>query len=137
MNSLNIIHIDDHQLFRDSFRNVLQQFYPYVSLFQFTNSDSAIEHILSNIIQRKQIDLIVTDFKHYGKNGIEFAQQLAGLGNECGVDIPVMLLTMREENEDIKSAIALGFIDAYVSKSASTNELLNALEKLLHQKRTP
>lgn len=135
MVSLRIIHIDNHQLFRDSLRNLLQKHYPSVDLRQFINPDSAIENIIKDLGQRNRIDLIVTDFKQLGKNAIEFAQQLAVLKNEYEVDIPVVLLTMRQENEEIHSAIASGLIEAYVSKSASTEHLIYVFEKLHHQKR--
>lgn len=135
MQPSHIIHIDDHLLFRDSHKNVIQQYCPFVDLYQFTNSDSALEHIIDYLPLKNPIKLIVTDFTHRGKNAIEFAQQLAFVKNEHKVDIPVILLTMRQENEEIQSAITSGYIDAYVSKSASTDELIHALEILLYQKR--
>lgn len=135
MHNLRIFHIDDHQLFSNSFKKVVEESYPNAELYSFINSDKALAYIMGDLKRDKIVDVIVTDYTHHGINAIEFAQLLAILKNEHKVDIPVVLLTMKQENEEIQSAITSGHIDAYVSKSASTDELIHALENLLYQKR--
>lgn len=129
MNSFHIIHIDDHQLFRDSLRNVLQKNYPFVDLYQFTNPDSAIEHIISNLAQRDPIDLVIADYTHIGEHGVEFAKSIRRLGGINNQKLPIVLLTMRMQTDEIKQAIQDGILSIYISKATEEEEFLAAINR--------
>lgn len=97
MKRLHKVHIDNHKLYRDSLRIILNQYYHAVELYSFNNSDIALAHILNNMKQRKTIDLIVIDFTKFWKNAIDFAQQIPSLENKYQNSIPVLLFTMKEK----------------------------------------
>ncbi len=137
MNRLRIFHIDDQLLFRDSLKNIVQEHYPNAELYSFINADKALAYILSDLNKNKCVDIIVTDFKHIGSDVIEFAQQIRLLEKKYRIDIPILLLTMKNKSEEIKESKIKGLINDYLPKSASTNELTNVFENLLQQKRKP
>ncbi len=131
MNHFRIFHIDDHLLFRDSLNKILEEHHPNTELYSFINADKALAYILGDLSKGNKIDLIVTDFTHIGSDGIEFAQKLRMIKAKYRIKIPVLLLTMREENEEILDSLNRGLFDAYIPKSVTTNQLLTTIEKLL------
>lgn len=113
---------------------ILEEHYPNTELYSFLNSDKALAYILGDLKKGNKIDLIVTDYKHIGSDGIEFTQKLRMIETKHRIKIPVLLLTMREENKEIQDAVKRGLFDAYLTKSASTNQLLSTIEKQLSNK---
>lgn len=131
MNHFYIFHIDDQLLFRDSLNKILEEHYPNTELYSFMNSDKALAYILGDLSKGKKIDLIVTDYTHIGSDGIVFAQKLRIIESKYRVKIPVLLLTMREETEEIQDGVMRGLFDVYLPKSAPVETLISVIYKLL------
>lgn len=131
MNHFRIFHIDDHLLFRDSLNKIIEEHYPNTELYSFINADKALAYILGDLLKGKKVDLIVTDFTHIGSDGIDFAQGIRIIETKYRIKIPKLLLTMRDETEEILDSLKRGLFDAYLPKSATTNQLLTTIEMLL------
>lgn len=86
-----------------------------------TNADSALE-----LINREDFDLIVTDIRMPGKNGIELIAQIMGLRK----DIPIIINTAYQSYKDDFMTWAA---EAYVVKSASLDELKLKIKELIKE----
>ena len=84
-----------------------------------TNSDAALAQI-----KKQTFDLIVTDIRMPGKNGIELITQIMALRK----DIPIIINTAYQS---YKHDFMTWAADAYVVKSASLEELKAKIKELI------
>jgi DNA-binding NtrC family response regulator len=80
------------------------------------------------IIERKNLDLIITDLKMPGKSGMD----LLTLNQERKPDVPVIMITAYGNIEDAVTAIKKGAYD-FITKPFDENELLNVIRKALSE----
>ncbi len=82
-----------------------------------------------SIIQQKEFDLIVTDIQMPVMDGFELTKSIKE--NEALKDIPVVILTSLENDEEKQRGIEVG-ADAYIVKSTfDQTSLLNIIERLI------
>jgi DNA-binding response OmpR family regulator len=84
-----------------------------------TDADSALEQI-----KKKTFDLIITDIRMPGKNGIELITQIMALRK----DIPIIINTAYQS---YKHDFMTWAADAYIVKSASLDELKAKIKELI------
>lgn len=84
-----------------------------------TDADAALEQI-----KKQAFDLIVTDIRMPGKNGIELITQIMALRK----DIPIIINTAYQS---YKHDFMTWAADAYVVKSASLDELKAKIKELI------
>jgi DNA-binding response OmpR family regulator len=78
------------------------------------------------ILNRERFDLIITDIRMPGRDGVELITQILGLRK----DIPIIINTAYQSyKEDFMTWAA----DAYVVKSSSLQELKSKIKELLNQ----
>jgi DNA-binding response OmpR family regulator len=83
------------------------------------DADAALEEL-----KKKKFDLIITDIRMPGKNGIELITQIMGLRK----DIPIIINSAYQSyKEDFMTWAA----DAYVVKSSSLDELKLKIKELI------
>lgn len=80
------------------------------------------------ILEQQHFDLLITDIKMPGLDGIELVKQLRNSGN----NIPVILLSGYNEFEFARAGLRLGVVE-YLLKPLNDNELKNTLDRLASQ----
>lgn len=83
------------------------------------DAESALE-----ILDRQAFDLIITDIRMPGKDGVELITEILG----CRRDIPIIINTAYQSYKDDFMTWAA---DAYVVKSSSLDELLKTIRGLI------
>lgn len=130
---LRIIHLDDSFAFRKGvLSSCIQPFLTNHELIEFENGDEAYKFIKTEISGNKKIDLIITDINHYGLRGNELAKAIRLYEEQFKSShrIPIIVLTMVEEKVH-SELIANNIVDAYLSKSASVEDVISCIQKLL------
>lgn len=74
-------------------------------------------------------DVVVSDMKMPGQNGVEFLQSIRGHLQEA----PFYILTGFEINEEIQQALNSGLIRNYLRKPFNRNSLLEEFQRVLGQ----
>ena len=78
------------------------------------------------VLNRERFDLIITDIRMPGRDGVELITQILGLRK----DIPIIINTAYQSyKEDFMTWAA----DAYVVKSSSLQQLKSKIKELLNQ----
>lgn len=78
-----------------------------------------------NIAKDAQFDLVITDYSLPGKNGDELAKSLKQLNQSQ----PIILLTSKLNDSEIKSLVGQKIIDDHLQKPFTEDELLNIVNK--------
>lgn len=119
---MQILVLDDHRLFLDGLRHVLQQLDENVSVTEAQTTQRALDMI----DQGGYFDLILSDITLPGMDGFAFLSAL----RERRVSAPVVVVSGVVDARSIRRALdggALGFIP----KSLGARELINALQQVL------
>lgn len=102
MNTQRILVIDDDRLVRESIRNVLKR-----EGFEAVLTKDAYEAL--DRLKAEEFDLIISDIRMPGKNGVETIKEVRQLINEHGKrDIPIIFITGYAEMSDELDAEKLG-----------------------------
>ena len=125
-----VVHLDDHQLFTRAMKGVLEKHIPDVQIKDLPDSDKALDYISECLRNKIKIDLIITDYIHSTVNGVIFSQIVREIEALYSLSIPILLNTMVDNRDDINEAVRSGLIDCYLLKSASEDEIINAVNLL-------
>jgi signal transduction histidine kinase/ligand-binding sensor domain-containing protein/AraC-like DNA-binding protein/ActR/RegA family two-component response regulator len=122
-----ILLVDDNEELREFLKGSLE---PYYEIFEAGDGNSGLE-----LLNRENIDLIISDIMMPGMNGIEFCERVK---SQMDIShIPFVLLSAKDSLET-KIAGAESGADIYLSKPISLNFLLltlrNIFEKLIKQR---
>jgi len=82
-----------------------------------------------DIIREKKLDIILTDLKMPGINGLELAQKII----KMYLDIPIVLITGLNDLSLVKKALEIGVSD-YIVKPITVDELPVVIERNLQRK---
>lgn len=115
--TLRVVLIDDHVLVRQSVGLIIGAAGGFTVVAEAGTPDEGVA-----AVSLHRPDLVVLDVGLPGRSGVDVARMI----KTAHPGIRIMFLTMHEDDATISSAVALG-ADAYVLKSASTDELLMAL----------
>ena len=115
----NILYVDDEPaiglVLRDSLERLGHQ------AFGATNVPEALA-----VLERGDIDLIISDFRMPGMSGLDFLELL----REMGRDLPLIMLTGHGTIEHAVAAIKAGAAD-YITKPVQTEQLEHAVHQAL------
>ena len=113
-----VVIIEDHTLVRQSLVKTLEAEEGFEIVGEAGRGDEGLD-----LIRKMKPDLAVLDITMPGGNGLEMAAQL----RHAAPDVRFLFLTMHEDDASISRAIGIG-ADGYVLKTASTDELLQAVK---------
>lgn len=117
MELIRILIADDHPLFRDGLRVLLESVLNMQVIGEATTGSEVITQAIS-----LQPDIILMDIKMPGLNGIEATRRIL----QTSPHIRVLILTMFEDDESVFAAIRAG-AHGYLLKGAVQEETLRAI----------
>ena len=120
---LNVIIADDHQLFVESLKLLLQSTDAYhfnITGVAYTGDE------LVDLLKANRPDLLILDINIPAKNGLEVLQEV----RKSLKGTRILVLTMYDDPKIIKSAFDQK-VDGYLLKNCNKDELLRAIETIL------
>ncbi len=117
----NIILIDDHILIRNGLKELVEKLGQYRVSEQFGSGGE----FLASISDTPDIDLVILDINMPGMGGVEVMEAL----NERGIKIPVLVLTVSDDEDVIIKLFRLG-VRGYLMKNCEAAELKSALNEI-------
>lgn len=119
---MDILVVDDHQLFIDGIRYLLNDLDTNVAITEATNAEQAINILDSH----QEFDLILIDLNMPSMNGISILKRF----QESNQSLPVVVISAEENPKVIKSALESGAL-GFIPKSASSEEMLSILRQVM------
>lgn len=119
MTQLKIVLVDDHTLFRKGLAELLER-EGVVRVSAITGNPAEVPALL----RAHTPDVLLLDLNLGGIDGIGVMQQL----RVDGFDLPVLILTVSEADEDMARALRSG-ANGYLSKSMEPDEVVDAIER--------
>lgn len=119
----NILVVEDNPDMRELFCTVLTD--AGYKAFRAPDGEAALD-----IIDNEYIDLIIADIMMPNMDGYELTRSL----REAKYDLPILIVTAKEQFSDMKKAFKTGS-DDYMVKPINVNELLLRVEALLRRAR--
>ncbi len=120
----NIIIADDHKMFVDGLRSILEQEEDLHILHTTSNGEEVLKYLKIN--QNEPVDLLITDLNMPGIDGNVLNQSI----KKDFPTIKTLVISMLEDGAKIKSLTEDG-VNGYLSKNAEQNELLKAIRSIL------
>lgn len=118
-----ILVVDDEESVRSFIRSYLQ-----IEGFQVLEASNGKEGI--QILSKQIPDLIVTDIMMPEMDGVEFFKELRKIPE--AKTIPVIMLTVKDEFNDIKFAYLIG-VEEYVTKPFDPGVLMAHIKRILQK----
>jgi len=114
---IRVLICDDHTLFRDGLRALLQSFPDTEVVAEATTGDEAIAGA-----EKTQPDVVLMDIQMPGVNGIEATRRIVNTSPHIGV----IVVTMFEDDDSVFAAMRAG-ARGYVLKGADQDEMLRCI----------
>lgn len=120
---MKILSVDDHPLFREAVKSVLEQLSSeQTQIIEAASCEEALELCQTH----PDLDLIVLDFELPGMDGLSGLCQL----RDCQPATPIVMISATEERDTIMNAIEQG-AKGFIPKSSSAEVMLSALQLVL------
>ncbi|HET9469737.1 MAG TPA: response regulator transcription factor [Usitatibacter sp.] len=120
--AMTVLVVDDHPLFREGLRQVLQGLAGETRVI----AEGDAEKALAAVHGIDDLDLVLLDLSMPGMNGFAAVQRFS----REAPGVPVVIISAHEEPADIRRALALGAL-GYIPKSTPPNILLDALRLVM------
>ncbi len=120
---MHILLVDDHTLFREGMRFLLQGLAEIIMITESDSSESALEFLNG---QPDPLDFILLDLNMGTTNGIESLEQVRSVAPE----VPIIVLSAEQDAIVIRQCIDAGAM-GFISKTSSHAELLAAIQLIL------
>ncbi len=117
MNPIKIILTDDHQLFRDGIKSLLEDTTDIIVIGEASN-----EQELTGILNKELPDIIILDITLPCTSGIEITKKIKNKYPE----INILILSMHNDDEFVINALEAG-AKGYLPKDINKDELLEAI----------
>ncbi len=126
MNPASILIADDHSIIRKTIRDWLGKKYPWIVMLEARTGEEVLR-----ILQAVSVDLILMDIHFPGMTGVDATKII----KEKHPDIPIVIVTVQEDDHYQMSAIAAG-ADGYVIKRNMYSDLIPVIAPLIDKLRT-
>ncbi|WP_122034260.1 response regulator [Aliivibrio sp. EL58] len=117
----NVVIVDDHPLMRRGIGQLLSFEEEFTLIGEASNGTDAVA-----LISQDEPDLVLLDLNMKGMSGLD---TLHALRNE-GVTCPVVILTVSDNKQDIKTLVKAG-ADGYLLKDSEPDELISLLKEAM------
>jgi DNA-binding NarL/FixJ family response regulator len=117
---INLLIADDHQLFVDGLRRILETEKMFGEIHGVNNGLQVLEHVRSH-----QVDCIIMDINMPLMNGLETTKQL----KKENPDIKIIVVSMECDVVIVSKMLKAG-ADAFVNKDTGKEELMMAFSKI-------
>jgi len=117
LSRLSIVLVDDHTLFRKGLAELLES-QGAVNVSAITGNPAEV----SGLLRENRPDVLILDLNIGGTDGIQVMQALRAEGH----DLPVLILTVSEAEEDMARALRNG-AKGYLLKSMEPDEVVEAV----------
>ncbi len=118
MGPIRLLIADDHLVYRQGIRVLLEDVEEVAVIGEAANGDQAIQQA-----EQLQPDVILMDLQMPGTNGIEATRRIVGASPHIGV----LVLTMYDDDESVFRAMRAG-ARGYLLKDADQTDLLRAVQ---------
>src|ERR1700722_4633582 len=122
---INLLIADDHQLFVDGLRRILETEKMFGEIHGVNNGLQVLEHVRS-----PQVDCIIMDINMPLMNGLETTKQL----KKEYPDIKIIVVSMECDVVIVSKMLKAG-ADAFVNKDTGKEELMTAFSKIAENKK--
>lgn len=109
---------DDHEMFRDGIKSLLNSFRSISVVGEATNGEEVLERL-----KTMEVDVVLLDISMPGINGIEAATMLL----KQNPDVKILMLSMFNDAKHIQEVIKSG-AKGYVLKDCPTKELVDGIQ---------
>jgi two-component system, NarL family, invasion response regulator UvrY len=113
--------IDDHAIFRQGVKQILEQYNRHVQIGEAATAKAAMQ-----LARESRWDVVLLDLSLPDRSGL----QLLGDLKREQPDLPVIVLTMHGDDEYAVRAVR-GGASGYVTKESAPEELITALRKVI------
>jgi response regulator RpfG family c-di-GMP phosphodiesterase len=129
---IKIVHLDDHKLFQAGLRKCLDPETNNLTIQAFQYSDDAFLCVKKSLDANEPVDLIITDLRHLGQNGYEFAKSIRRYECSFFIRIPILLLSMfpAKSSNLIQKGLDERLFDWTLTKSATCEDIWKVVERL-------
>ena len=123
--SLRIFLADDHQIFIEGMKSVLNKTdnAPYCIVGEATSGKDLLQEL-----RKTEIDLLFLDLNFPDMDGLEILAKIRAIDQS----LKVIVISMYDESKIVKSAFQAG-IDGYILKGGDTGEVEKAIEKAYYE----
>lgn len=118
---MNILIADDHAIVRKGLIELLREEFPKCEIFEAMNSNTVM-----TLLKDRPMAILLLDISMPGRNGLETLKDI----KTSGIKTPVLMLSMHPEEQYAIRALKAG-ASGFMNKEAATEELLNAVHKIL------
>ncbi len=117
---IKVLLADDHSIVREGLRKVLEDSKEILVIAEAANGEEAFDQVMRN-----KPHVAVIDISMPGMDGLEVVTRM----NSYCPDIPVLILTMHEEEQYVIRAIEAGAM-GYLTKQSAPEQLVAAVKKI-------
>jgi len=122
---MKILIVDDHSILRKGLKHILTDEYGSVEFGEAENGKDALIKA-----KEKKWDVMILDVNMPGASGLDVLRQMKAEG----ISVPVLVLSMHPEEQVAIQALKLGAL-GYLTKEAADAELINAVNKVVSNKK--
>ncbi len=117
---IKVLLADDHSIVREGLRRVLEDSHEIKVIAEASDGETAFDEAMA-----KRPDVAVIDISMPGMDGLEVVTRMSAYCPE----IPVLILTMHDEEQYVIRAIEAGAM-GYVTKQSAPEQLVAAVKKI-------